>query len=245
MNIDAFFKLSYGLYIVASKNNEGAMTGHVNNTSFQITADPPQFAVSTNKDNLTTKYIRESGYFSINILHDKVQKELINLFGFKSGTEVKKFAETNFESGVSGVPIVQQDVMAFIECKVVQAIEIDTHILFIGKAINANVLNPEATPITYQRYRDEIKGRAPKNAPTFQSKKLKEKLEQELGAELQLESKPQKVQKWVCTTCGWEYDPEVGDPDGGILPGTAFEDIPDDWVCPDCGAMKADFEPLD
>ena len=48
--------------------------------------------------------------------------------------------------------------------------------------------------------------------------------------------------KWVCTLCGWEYDPEIGDPDGGIEPGTAFEDIPDDWVCPLCGATKDDFE---
>ena len=50
------------------------------------------------------------------------------------------------------------------------------------------------------------------------------------------------MKKWVCTLCGWEYDPEVGDPDGGIEPGTAFEDIPDDWVCPVCGASKDDIE---
>ena len=42
--------------------------------------------------------------------------------------------------------------------------------------------------------------------------------------------------------CGWVYDPEMGDRDGGIKPGTPFEDIPDDWVCPVCGAAKSDFE---
>lgn len=50
------------------------------------------------------------------------------------------------------------------------------------------------------------------------------------------------MKKYVCTVCGYIYDPEVGDPDGGIAPGTAFEDIPDDWVCPICGASKDDFE---
>jgi rubredoxin len=50
------------------------------------------------------------------------------------------------------------------------------------------------------------------------------------------------VKAWVCLNCGWTYDPMVGDPDGGIAPGTAFEDIPDSWKCPDCGATKADFE---
>ncbi|MBG1239964.1 rubredoxin [Nostoc sp. NZL] len=48
--------------------------------------------------------------------------------------------------------------------------------------------------------------------------------------------------KYICTVCGYEYDPEVGDPDSDIAPGTAFEDIPDDWVCPTCGATKDQFE---
>ncbi|MEQ9553355.1 MAG: rubredoxin [Coleofasciculus sp. G3-WIS-01] len=53
------------------------------------------------------------------------------------------------------------------------------------------------------------------------------------------------MKKYVCTLCNYEYDPEKGDPDGGIEPGTAFEDIPDEWVCPVCGAAKSDFEPLE
>jgi rubredoxin len=51
------------------------------------------------------------------------------------------------------------------------------------------------------------------------------------------------MQKYICTVCGYIYDPEAGDPDSGITPGTAFEAIPDDWVCPVCGTAKADFEP--
>lgn len=50
---------------------------------------------------------------------------------------------------------------------------------------------------------------------------------------------------WICESCGWIYDPAEGDPDGGIPAGTAFEDIPDDWFCPVCGARKADFEPYE
>lgn len=54
-----------------------------------------------------------------------------------------------------------------------------------------------------------------------------------------------KMKKYVCEPCDWVYDPEIGDPDGGIAPGTPFEDIPDDWVCPICGAEKSDFRPLE
>ena len=51
-------------------------------------------------------------------------------------------------------------------------------------------------------------------------------------------------QKWLCVVCDYIYDPEKGDPDQGIEPGTAFEDLPDDWTCPDCGVGKEDFEPV-
>ena len=50
------------------------------------------------------------------------------------------------------------------------------------------------------------------------------------------------MKKYVCTVCGYVYDPEVGDPDADINPGTAFEDLPEDWLCPECGADKSMFE---
>lgn len=52
------------------------------------------------------------------------------------------------------------------------------------------------------------------------------------------------MQKWECMVCGWIYDPAKGDPSQGIKPGTAFEDLPDGWVCPECGAPKDMFRPL-
>ena len=51
------------------------------------------------------------------------------------------------------------------------------------------------------------------------------------------------MEKFICNTCGYVYDPAVGDPDAGIAPGTPFESLPDDWVCPLCGVGKDDFEP--
>ena len=59
------------------------------------------------------------------------------------------------------------------------------------------------------------------------------------------EERMQGMQKMVCDVCGWVYDPAEGDPDNDIAPGTAFEDIPEDWVCPECGAGKEDFSPVD
>lgn len=53
------------------------------------------------------------------------------------------------------------------------------------------------------------------------------------------------MKKYVCLVCGYVYDPEAGDPDNDIEPGTAFDDLPDDWVCPLCGADKSEFEEQD
>jgi rubredoxin len=53
------------------------------------------------------------------------------------------------------------------------------------------------------------------------------------------------MRKYICTICNYIYDPAAGMPEDGIVPGTAFEDIPDDWVCPDCGVSKGDFEILE
>ena len=52
------------------------------------------------------------------------------------------------------------------------------------------------------------------------------------------------MEKWQCTVCGYVYDPESGDPEGGVEAGTAFEDLPEDWVCPECGAGKDSFEKI-
>lgn len=55
----------------------------------------------------------------------------------------------------------------------------------------------------------------------------------------------EQMKKYKCLMCGYIYDPFTGDPDNGVEPGTAFEDLPDDWVCPDCGAGKDEFEPIE
>lgn len=51
------------------------------------------------------------------------------------------------------------------------------------------------------------------------------------------------MDKYVCTVCGWIYDPAVGDPENGIAPGKSFADLPEDWLCPECGVGKDMFEP--
>lgn len=234
MDTKAFFKITYGLYIVSSTDGTN-YDGHISNTVFQITADPPKFAIATHKDNLTTEYIYTSKLFSISVLEQDIDLEFIGPWGFKSGKTTNKFTNIGFIKGKSGVPIVIEKTLAYLECKVEASIDTGTHILFIGEVTDAKILDPYKTPLTYSHYRDFIKGLSPEKSPTYTGDKI----------ESAAVPAPKKAKRYQCSVCGYIYDPEVGDPHDGIAPGTAFEDIPDNWYCPICGVGKKDFFPID
>jgi flavin reductase (DIM6/NTAB) family NADH-FMN oxidoreductase RutF/rubredoxin len=229
MNKKALHKISYGLYVICSKNN-GKINGQIANAIFQVAAEPSKIAVSINKQNLTHEYIEKSNCFTVSILSENTPMSFIGNFGFKSGRNIDKFKDINYKLGNTKVPMVIDNALACIEAKVIDKIDVGTHTIFVGTVEDAEILS-EDKPMTYEYYHKVKGGFSPKTAPTYSS---------EVDKEIKKEEK--KMDRYVCKVCGYVYDPEKGDPDNGIAPGTKFEDIPDDWVCPLCGASKADFE---
>lgn len=242
MNIEAFYSLSYGLYII-SAGSKRRKNGYVANTAFQVTAIPSQLAISCNKDNLSSQIITESGYFSLSVLKKDASTNIIGRFGYKSGKDIDKFEETQYFETKNDVPVVTEECIAWFECKVVQTVDVGSHILFIGEVLDGDYLVEEKEPLTYAYYREARHGLSPKNAPTYVDKQRLQKT-----VETKKEPLPRttgkSMQKWECSVCGHIYDPAEGDPDSGIVPGTTFEDLPDNWVCPVCGAEKSEFKPL-
>ena len=96
----AFRTLSYGLYIVTSRDSEGKKYGCVANTFQQVASNPPMASVALHKDNATTKAILESGKYAVSVLGESATMELIGRFGFRSSHEIDKFAETDRKSVV-------------------------------------------------------------------------------------------------------------------------------------------------
>jgi flavin reductase (DIM6/NTAB) family NADH-FMN oxidoreductase RutF/rubredoxin len=235
MDKAAFFKMSYGVYIVSSRKDD-QFNGQIANSVFQATSNPPTIAASINKDNLTHEFISVSRKLTVSILAQTAPMTLIGLFGFKSGREVNKFADTSYKMGVLDVPIVLDHTVAYIEAEVIDEKDCGTHTLFIGKVVNCEIVRNEE-PMTYAYYHEIKGGKSPKNAPTYagETPALKQ---QPTGAP----EKGGKMEKYTCSICGYVYDPEQGDPESGIPKGTAFEDLPDDWTCPVCGAEKSQFE---
>lgn len=228
----ALYAISYGLYVVTSQL-DGKLNGQIANTAIQVTAEPPRIAVCVNKENLTHEYISESGVFAASVLDESVTMEFIGLFGFKSGRDVDKLSQVAYKPGVTGCPVVTDYAISTIEAKVIGRLDVGTHTIFVGDVVGCEVLS-DGRPLTYADYHDKKKGRAPKSAPTYRG----EPARKEPGKKEDV-----KMKRYVCNICGWVYDPAEGDPNADIPAGTPFKDLPDDWVCPICGAEKDQFEP--
>jgi flavin reductase (DIM6/NTAB) family NADH-FMN oxidoreductase RutF/rubredoxin len=205
--------------------------GQIANTVFQVTSTPPTIAVCINKENLTYDFIKSSNVFSVSVLPQETSLEFIGRFGFRTGRDYDKFSGIRFITGTSGVPVVIENCLAYFEARVIKSMDVGSHVLFVGEVIAAEILNDTEEPMSYAYYHSVKRGTSPKTAPTYINPEKNEKKEETA------------MKKFRCTVCGYVYDPEKGDPDNGIQPGTAFESLPDSWVCPVCGAPKSAFEP--
>lgn len=234
INFEAFFKISYGLYVVSSKKGD-KINGYISNTVFQVTSEPAQFAVCCSKNNYTTEFINESKVFSISVLKQETSPELLGAFGYKSGRDIDKFKNFDYITGSTGIPILVEDTLAWFECKVVQSIDLGTHILYTAEIIDSDLIDANGEPLTYAYYREVRKGKSPKNAPTYVNPESVKESKKET---------PAGGKKYKCLVCGYIYDPAIGDPEHNIPAGTDFDDLPEYWTCPICGADKSSFEQI-
>lgn len=228
MNLKALRPISYGLYIIGSRKGD-RINGQIANTVIQVCSEPPTISVAINKGNLTHEFIEDSKVFTVSVLCQDAPLSLIGNFGFKSGRDSDKFDGVNYKLGETQAPIVVEHAVAYMEAKVINKVDVGTHTIFIGELVGAEVLT-EDEPMTYAHYHQVKRGTTPKTAPSYIEEKSIEK------------EGDTKLAKYKCSVCGYVYDPEKGDPESNIAPGTPFEDLPDDWVCPVCGAAKSDFE---
>ena len=244
MKLKAFHKLSYGMYLIASEY-KGKKAGYIANTTFQVTSEPEQLAISCHKNNQSAQVILDSGIFSVSVLKKEVNMKIIGDFGFMSSTDIDKFNGINVITGKTGTPIVLESSVAWFDCKIVKSVDLGSHYLIIGEVIDSNLISDEE-PLTYQYYREKYKMFSPKNSPTYIEKSALD-AEKEADTPEKKQSEPEHEhvfdgENYVCLICGFVYNPEEGDPSMGIPPGTAFEDLPEDYRCPICNASKEYFK---
>lgn len=197
---------------VLGVQNGGKPSGCVVNTAFQITTEPPVVAVSVNHGNYTNELIKNAGSFSVSLLSQQAEMETIAALGFRSGRDADKFESVTYKTTAAGNPILIRGSCGWFDCKVVGMAKQSTHTVFFGEIVEAEKFG-ENDPMTYAYYHQVKKGVAPKASPIYHEP------EREEG-------------KWTCTVCGYVYDGAEG----------PFEDLPDGWKCPLCGAGKDKFE---
>ncbi|WP_346663921.1 flavin reductase [uncultured Merdimonas sp.] len=212
MNKKVFRNLSYGVYVVSTLDEERPV-GCTANSVMQITSDPATVAISMNHDNYTNACIAKTGTFAVSILSESSDPGLIGTFGFQSGKTANKFDGVS-HSIRDGMPVLN-DCCGYIVCRVIDKMETSSHTVFLGEVTDGDVLSP-APAMTYAYYHNVIKGKSPKNAPTY--------LPEEDTAQAAAPA------KWVCSVCGYVYDGEI-----------PFEDLPDDYTCPVCRQPKSKF----
>ncbi|MGM9993125.1 MAG: flavin reductase [Candidatus Avigastranaerophilus sp.] len=208
------WNLSYGVYVISAMDN-GKPTGCIANCAMQLTTDT--IAISLNRQNHTNDVIKRNKEFSISILSNNSDRNIISVFGFTSGRDKNKFENIDYTI-INNLPIIK-DCSGYITLKTIQELELETHTLFIAKITGGDLLNNEI-PMTYKYYHDVIKGRAPKAAPTYIDP---EKIVQD--------EENGKEPRYKCKICGYIYEGDI-----------TKEDI--NYVCPICKQPKSVFIPF-
>lgn len=175
-NLNALFKIGYGLYVVTSSDGKRD-NGLIVNTVTQVTNTPNRIAVTINKQNYSHHVIQQTGMMNVNCLSIEAPFSMFERFGFHSGRNVNKFENMPIVRSDNGLVILSSGINAMLSLKVEKYVDLETHGMFICSITEARVMNQVET-MTYTYYQNEVK---PK--PKTEGKK-----------------------GYVCKVCGWVYE---------------------------------------
>ena len=192
IDTSAMFKLSYGLFAVFTKGEDGRDNASINNSFFQVSDKPNLVMLSVNKANYTADTINSTKQFTVSVLTTEVDFSLFKRFGFASGrdTDKMKGIEDMLARGENGLLYLTKNSNAMLSCKVVEIIDCGNHYLYVAELVEAHVLS-NAPSVTYAYYFANIKPKPIPNPPS----KAGDSKEKKFG--------------WRCKICGYTYE---GDP---------------------------------
>ncbi len=235
IDLQALFTITHGMYVVSACTADGAFNGQISDAVMQVTDTPNQVVATINTTELTYDCIVASGSFTVTVLSQTAPMEFIGRFGFQSGRDIAKYEGIGFAVAPTGCPYPTDHAVAYIDCKLVQTVDVGTHAMFVGEVVACRLLSRQPI-MTYAHYREVLRGKTPPNAPTHD--------ESEVEGPIQVHRAEPGEGSHVCNLCNWVYDPAKGLPEQDIEPGTPFTDLPDDFLCPVCKAPKSEFSPL-
>ena len=185
---EAMYKLTYGLFVLTTTDGE-KQNGCIVNTVSMITDNPKRITVFVNKVNYTEELLRKTGVFNVSVLTEKTPFDIFKQFGFASGRDTDKFANTAYPKTENGLYYIPEYANAVLSGKVIDAYDYGTHTLFVAEVTEGKVLSSDKS-VSYEYYLSNIK-------PKPQAEKS-------------------HTEKWVCKICGYVHEGEM--PDDFICP---------------------------
>lgn len=181
MDKKAFYKLSYGVFMLATKSGD-KVNGCIINTCIQCGSNPDRVSIACINGGYTCELIKESGVFTVSVLDETATFDLIKNFGMQTGRDTDKFAGIPVTYGANKIPMLKEHCCATMSCKVTESYDIGSHTIFIATVEDCEPLN-DKNPLTYADYQTKVK---PKPAANPQTEK--------------------KIVAWKCTICGYIYE---------------------------------------
>lgn len=191
MDNKAMYKISYGLYLLTTKDENGKDNGCIVNTVSMITDNPKRIAVFVNKSNYTESVLKKTRAFNVSVLSESAPFSIFKRFGFQSGRTVDKFENFPCPRSGNGLYYLGEHANALISAWVVDAYDYGTHTVFIAEVADCETLSSEPS-MTYAYYQSNVKPKPQAAAST------------------------EKTEKWVCTVCGYVHEGPL--PDDFICP---------------------------
>ena len=237
----ALFNIGYGLYVVTC-NDTVKDNGLIVNAVTQLTSTPCVVAVTINKMNYSCDVIKKTKQLNISTLDQSAPFDIFKRFGFQSGKDVDKFVGFNdTDRSSNGLLYLTKHSNSFISCKVINTMDLSTHVMFICEVVQSARLSSVET-MTYNYYQSNVKPKPEVKKNSYVCKVCGYVYEGESlpedyicptckhpASDFQLVEASQKPKGYVCKVCGYVYEGET---------------LPDDYVCPLCKHPASDFEPI-
>lgn len=172
-------KMTYGLFVLTAREGEKD-NGCIVNTASQVTTTPNRIIVTVNKENYTHDMIQRTGVFNLSVLDESAEFSVFQRFGFQSGRDTDKLEDFVCSRSENGIVYIPEMTNAYISAKVISAMDLGTHTMFLAEVTGGDVLSDRES-VSYTYYHKNIK-------PSANVKKKK---------------------GWICQICGYVYEEEV------------------------------------
>lgn len=177
MDNNVMFKISYGLFVLTSADDD-SQSGCIINTALQVTATPNRIAVTVNKSNFTHSLIETSGVFNVSVIDESAPFDFFRHFGFRSGKTVEKINSSGMAKYAPNyIAYIAKHTNAYISGKVVDTVDLGTHTMFIADVTDGEILS-SLPSMTYDYYHQNVKPKP----------------------------QPQETHGWKCKICGYVYN---------------------------------------